>query len=149
MRYIIIGLIVVVIAVVIGVHFVSKHVVKIQTADKTYKLFVEIADDSDERTIGLMEHTEFSDDKAMLFVYEKEGYPTIWMKNMDFPIDIIFIGGDLKIRQIEQNVPPCPADGLDCTRYTSSFPAQYVLEVNAGYTKRRGIKVGDTADLNL
>jgi len=133
----------------IGYRSLSKHTVSIRTDKKTYKLLVEIADDSSERALGLMNREFFSDDKAMLFIYEKEGHPSFWMKNMNFPLDIIFIGSDFKIRQIEQEVQPCFSDALDCPRMISSFPVQYVLEVNSGYTKRRQIKVGNVVNLSL
>jgi uncharacterized protein len=149
MRYKIAFIILVAIVAASVFYFVSSHTVTIKTNRKTYKLLVEIADDNQERATGLMEKTSFSDDKAMLFVYGKEGYPSFWMKNMKFPIDIIFIGSDFKIRQIESGVQPCPANALECTYITPSFPVQYVLEVNSGYTKGRQIEVGDVVTLNL
>jgi uncharacterized protein len=149
MRYKIAFIIVVIIAAASIFYFVSGRTVIIKTDRDTYKLFVEIADDNQERATGLMEKNSFSDDDAMLFVYEREGYPSFWMKNMKFPIDIIFIGSDFKIRQIENNVQPCPADILGCPSLTPSFPVQYVLEVNAGYTNRRQIEVGDVVTMNL
>lgn len=150
MRYLVI-VIVIVIAIVsfIGFRSISKHTVKIRTDKKLYKIFVEIADDSDERALGLMGRKELPDGEGMLFVYDREGYPSFWMKNMKVPIDIIFIGSDFKIRQIEQDVQPCTEDMLDCPRLTASFSVQYVLEVNSGYTKRRQIKVGNPVTLKL
>jgi uncharacterized membrane protein (UPF0127 family) len=63
------------------------------------------------------------------------------MKNTLIPLDMIFVNGSSKIIEIKENVPPCVQD--ECPTYPSKEPAQYVLEVNAGFVQEKGIKVGD------
>jgi uncharacterized protein len=132
---------------VAGFLFFSGHTVDIKTAKGSYRLLVEIADSEKERSAGLMGRNSLGDNRGMLFVYDEEVYPGFWMKNMRFPLDIVFIGGDLRIKQIEQNVQPCPPDVSDCALFTPSYPVQYVLEVKSGYTEKHKISVGDTVDL--
>ena len=105
-------------------------------------VFVEVADDDDERTRGLMFRKNLSRDAGMLFIFYNEEPQTFWMKNTLIPLDMIFINSTLKIVDIKENVPPC-IQGEECPLYPSREPAQYVLEVNAGFVQRNGIKIGD------
>ena len=105
-----------------------------------------IADSTLERTRGLMFKDNLNETEGMFFVFDTEGYHKFWMKNMNFPIDIIWINANLSIVHIEQNVPPCKDD--DCPSYPPSKPAKYVLEVKANFTERNKIKVGNTISLD-
>lgn len=101
---------------------------------------VEIAKTSKERTRGLMFRDNLPEGKGMLFVFSSEGYKSIWMKNVRFPIDVIWIGKDDKIVHIESAVPPCKTE--KCPTYPPSEKAFYILEVNANYTLENNIEVG-------
>ena len=63
------------------------------------------------------------------------------MKNTLIPLDMIFVDSNSKIVDIIENVPPCERD--ECPTYPSKEPAQYVLEVNAGFIQDKGVKIGD------
>ncbi len=102
---------------------------------------VEIARDDAARAKGLMFHKPLAGDEGMLFVFDREGIYPFWMKNMTFPIDIIWIGRDKKIVHIGANVPPCTE--APCASYSPGAPAFYVLEIPAGDAARKGIKPGD------
>ena len=71
-------------------------------------------------------------DEGMLFIYDEDIQPAFWMKNMNFPIDILFIGEDRLIRHIESNVLPCLPEAPKCPRVFPPVPVRYVLEVQAG-----------------
>ena len=107
----------------------------------------EIADSVLSRSKGLMFRDDTLGEKeGMFFVFEREDHHKFWMKNMNFPIDIIWIDENMSVVHIEQNVPPCN-DG-DCPLYTSSKPAKYVLEVKANFTQQNNIKVDDRVYIN-
>jgi uncharacterized membrane protein (UPF0127 family) len=117
---------------------------KIVSEHETYKLQVEIVRTDEEKELGLMGRESLADDEGMLFVYGENRKPIIWMKNMLIPIDIIFIGEDLKISFIQKSVEPCTAEfDRQCHRYSSTRPSTYVLEVPAGYAERNDIVEGD------
>ena len=101
---------------------------------------VEIADEAAEWQQGLMFREELDADKGMLFIFEEEMTQRFWMKNTLIPLDMIFVNADLIIIDI-QEAEPCKTES--CMVYVSAAPAQYVLEVNKGFSKENGINVGD------
>jgi YVTN family beta-propeller protein len=105
------------------------------------RVFVEVPDDLEESMRGLMFRKHLPGNAGMLFAYYDEKPRTFWMKNTLIPLDMIFVDGSSKIIEIKENVPPCAQD--ECPNYPSKEPAQYVLEVNAGFVQEKGIKVGD------
>jgi uncharacterized membrane protein (UPF0127 family) len=83
----------------------------------------------------------------MLFVFEQPDYYSFWMKDMKFPIDIIFINKN-KIVDIFQDVP-VPKNNNNLPTYTTGEKADKVLEINAGLSNTYKIKIGDNVLLNL
>ncbi len=103
---------------------------------------VELADTPDKRTSGLMGRDGLGDGAGMLFVFDKEGNHSFWMKDMRFEIDIVWINSDREIVYISSDAKPCEPIG-PCLPITPPEKALYVLEVDAG--KAYGLKAGDTA----
>jgi uncharacterized protein len=102
---------------------------------------VEIASTKIEKAMGLMNREKLGEEEGMLFVYQKEGIYSFWMKNMRFPIDIIWIDKGKRIVGIEKNAPPCLKE--NCPRHKPSREIMYVLELNSGTTEKLEIKKGD------
>lgn len=100
---------------------------------------VEIADNQEKRTQGLMFREKLGKNEGMLFVFDKENYLNFWMKNMKIPLDIIWLDRNKKIIDIHKNVLPCRDS---CPDLTPSQKAQYVLEVNSGFTDKNNISIG-------
>jgi hypothetical protein len=67
----------------------------------------------------------------MLYLFDTPSYAQFWAKDMQYPMDIIFIGSSNKVTQIDPNIPPCTAS---CPIHTPTNPAAYAIEVNGGYT---------------
>jgi YVTN family beta-propeller protein len=105
------------------------------------RVFVEVQDDREEFPRGLMFRNHLPWNAGMLFAFNEEEPQTFWMKNTLIPLDMIFVDSSSKIIDIKENVPPCEQE--ECPNYTSIEPAQYVLEVNAGFVQEKGIKIGD------
>jgi uncharacterized protein len=101
----------------------------------------EVANTPAERETGLMNRTALNENAGMLFVFETQQQQSFWMKNMRFPLDIVFITADMRVLEIYQSVPPCTGD--PCPLYTSSAPIKYALEVNSGFSERNGIASGN------
>jgi len=116
---------------------------------------VTVADTVDERMKGLSGRKELSIHEGLLFVFDKPGIYPFWMKDMNFPIDIIWIGlkpggligaeEDFRVVYIKENASPKSYPET----FTPNTPALYVLEVNAGTASDKKIKIGDKVFLNI
>lgn len=102
-------------------------------------LMVGIADSNGERAQGLSGRPSLPHDEGLLFIFDTAGTYGFWMKEMNFPIDILWFDESRLLIDISSKVDP--------STYPQSFapraPAQYVLEVNAGFVEEKKIKLGD------
>jgi len=109
---------------------------------------VEIANTNEKRKTGFSNRDRLDKDTGMLFVFEDKNIkPSFWMKDMKFPIDIIWIDNN-KIVQIDKNIsnPETGTPDSELKHYTPKIPIDLVLEVNAGFIKKNNIKVGNKID---
>jgi uncharacterized membrane protein (UPF0127 family) len=86
--------------------------------------------------------------EAMLFVFEESAKHSFWMKDMKFPIDIIWLDSDGKVIHIEKRLEPCTSV-FTCTSYNPSRDSQFVLETVAGIAQRLNVSVGTDIDFEL
>jgi uncharacterized protein len=88
---------------------------------------------------GLMFREQLAENDGMLFLMPDEEIQGFWMKNTLIPLDLIFIGSDMKVVGIVENAEP------KTTRNRSvGKPSRYVLEVNGGWSAKHGIGPGAT-----
>ncbi len=116
----------------------------ISASPKPVMFFVEIAKSGEEKAQGLMYRTSLPENRGMLFEFQGEEIRSFWMKNMLIPLDVIFAASDGRIVSIKTMLP-CQTD--DCPAYSSDEPARYALEINAGLSKKYGLKPGDRMSL--
>ncbi len=109
---------------------------------KPLEVAVEIAAKGKEREKGLMFRKSMNDDAGMLFVFEEERELSFWMENTCIPLDMIFIASDGTIVGIEENTPTLSRD-----TFSPGCAAKYVLEVNAGWARKHGVRAGTTVRL--
>ena len=104
-----------------------------------------------ERTLGLSGRSSMPRDSGMLFVFETEGKFEFWMKDMEFPLDLIWIDSDCYITDLTRNAPPADSDSdlSDIISYGPRSQVQYVLEINGGLVETLGIKEGDAVAFDL
>ena len=117
---------------------------------RTATVTVEIADTPALRTQGLSGRASLGAAAGMLFVFDVDGRPSFWMKEMKFPLDFIWLR-DAVVVGIHENLPSPEASTPDSAlpTYTPSIPVDSMLEVNAGFVKQYGIQAGDSVALNL
>lgn len=111
-------------------------------------IHVDLAITPDQQAKGLSIKNSLNDSEGMLFPFEKPGDYSFWMKDMKFPIDIIWIDPNNKIVHIEKNLQPC-IFFIFCPSYSPDANAKYVLEVNSNYTTRHNITIGDSVYINI
>ena len=119
--------------------FKSKTVVK-KVVIGNITIEAEVADTAPKKIKGLMFRESLAEENGMLFLFDDDGYHAIWMMNMSFPIDIVWINSDYKIVDIVKDAQPCK---IFCPSYKPKEKARYVIEVNAGFTDKHSIKIGD------
>jgi len=122
----------------------------IQLDDEIIQVY--IADTDPRRMRGLMWETEsfLADDKGMLFVFDEPGNRSMWMKNMQFHLDIIWFNQNGSVVAIQKNVPPCitPVEVMSCkSDGVTADNAQYVLEMTSGYVDEHSIT--ETSQLEI
>ena len=105
-----------------------------------------MADTDEKRTKGLSGRKNLDEKEAMLFVFPEKKQYQFWMKDMNFPIDIIFINDDI-VTNISKNAQPIDPKSPNYTIYSPTVDINYVLEVNAGQTDKHGIKIGDKVEI--
>ena len=113
----------------------------------SYQVDAEVAKTMLERAKGLSHRESLASDEAMLFIFDKPDYYQFWMKDMNFPIDIIFIN-EGKIIDIKKSIPPAEEDG-NIERYPPIDPALYVLETPAGISEEHGFEIGTPVEIEL
>ena len=116
----------------------------VKVGDTTVK--AEIADTTLKQIRGLMFRKNLPEDQGMLFDFNQDGFHGIWMMNMSFPIDIIWIDNEKKVVDIVRDVQPCR---ISCSTYRPKEKARYVLEVNANFTEKHGVNIGSELKFNL
>lgn len=100
------------------------------------EILVEIADEDEERSRGLMHRESLPENQGMLFVYTEERTLSFWMRNTLIPLDIAYIDREGRIVDVQQMEPQDP------TTYPSAAPAMYALEMNQGWFEKNGVGVG-------
>ena len=108
------------------------------------ELYLEVADDPEERAVGLMGRESLGRDRGMLFVFADDQILGFWMKGTLIPLDIVFINGDSVVVDVQTMRPEREtAPNLPITR--SAVPARYAIEVNEGIAAECGIEPGAVA----
>ncbi len=91
-----------------------------------------------EQRRGLMHVRSLAERQGMLFVYEGEARRSMWMKNTFLPLDMLFVHADGTVSSIVTDTEP-----LSLRSIASRVPVRYVLELNAGVSRRLEIREGD------
>lgn len=107
-------------------------------------LQVQIADTQPRRVRGLMFQDQLPYDQGMIFVFDGTGQYSMWMLNVQFPLDMIWFDKDGRAVHIEENVPPCltALETMTCPSIAPDVYAFYVLEVTAGFVDMHDVKLG-------
>ncbi len=102
---------------------------------------LETADNDAERMQGLSGREKLDSNKGMVFVFDEPGKHCMWMKDMRFSLDMVWLDDGKKITEVKKDLNP--------ESYPEEFCAQgkYVIEINAGTADRSGLKAGQQLNL--
>lgn len=122
----------------------DEALVTIYTTDGTQlgTIRATVADEPDERYTGLSDTDSLAEDEGMLFVFPEEDTRSFVMRDMNFPLDMIFVDAEGRITEIHH----APVEnGSFLTRYRGT--AKWVIEVDRGWTTEHDVAVGDRIDI--
>ena len=129
---------------VIPILALSRANLSVISAEDTHHFIVELAKTPTEKRQGLMYRSSLPIDQGMLFLFKKPKKLTMWMKNTNIPLDMLFISSDGKVDQVTPNTTPHSLSYI-----SSKSPVIAVLEINAGLSEKYGIKAGDRIQIDL
>ena len=118
----------------------NKNTYEIKINDKISR--AEVAFTQKGRTIGLMFRDKLDNDHGMLFIYPQEKSLSFWMKNTKIPLSIAFINSEEIITQIDSMTP------YSLMSHTSKEKVKYALEMEQGWFRKNGIRVGSKVSLS-
>jgi len=104
------------------------------------EILVEVADTLKKRSLGLGKRTSLKKGWGMLFVFEKRKPHRFWMKDMQFPLDIIWLDNHRIVHIIHNAKPTNSRDEPEVM--TSPVPVNFVLEIAAGRAAKLRLKTG-------
>tara|TARA_B000000460_G_C21355050_1_gene322921 strand:+ start:197 stop:694 length:498 start_codon:yes stop_codon:yes gene_type:complete len=117
----------------------------VNTEKDTLKhLEVEVAKTAQEQATGLMFRRTMKENRGMIFVYFTERPRYFYMKNTFIPLDLIYVNGENKIVEFNENATPLSEETLP-----NNIPSQYVLEVNGGKVSEWGLQLNDSLIMHL
>jgi len=117
------------------------------TLPNSIKIRAETMREQSDLIRGMMFRDSLPQNRGMLFYHMREAFQPYYMFNVKIPLDIIWMNHDRKIVEIAHDVPPCPSKSAnECPTYGGKHPSFFVLEVNAGFAAKNGLKEGDRLD---
>lgn len=116
---------------------------KITLNNKTYN--IEVSDTGVKRELGLSLRKSLCADCGMLFEFEKDDQYAIWMKDMNFDIDVVYFDSLMNIVDVKENFSK---DSFP-EKYINKVIAKYALEINAGEYAKSGAQIGEKVILNI
>jgi len=119
---------------------------EVKINEKVFNVF--IADSEEEKRQGLIGYKSLSKNSGMLFIFDSPNMPHFWMKDMQFPIDIIWIYQNQIIGWSENALPQPSALNDELIIYYPPSLVNMVLEVAAGTVRESSIRIGDIVTVN-
>jgi uncharacterized protein len=110
-------------------------------------LSLEVARTESQREHGLMNRTQIAPHTGMIFVFDGDGPVAFWMKDTLVPLDMVFVGGDGRVRRVFANVAVVSPALPDQDIPREAGVAKYVIELPAGEAAKDGIAAGVPLDL--
>ena len=110
-------------------------------------LVADIAETGEQRSKGLAIKDNLNEIEGMLFVFSEPRQYVFWMKDMKFPIDIIWLDSNKTVVHVEHSLDPCGP--VSCQTYGPGADSFYVLETVAGFADKYGVIEGTKVKFDL
>lgn len=144
------GIVAVVVLLVVGTFIfvlwpvISKNQTNLALGDGVFRAELALNDTARQR--GLSGRKSMNDDQALLMAFKSESDWGIWMKDMKFAIDIVWLDSDKKVVDLVRNVDP---DESTDVIHKPNTATKYVVEFNAGTIDNKAIHIGNKANFQI
>lgn len=136
---------------IVGFFFCVEFIRRFPQASITFldgtRVLVEVVKTPEAQAQGLSGRALLSENDGMLFVYDEPQEVGIWMKDMRFPIDILWIRNNRIVHIVENASVPIP--GQPIPSFRPSAEATEVLELRAGFAKAHTLNIGDPVFMDI
>jgi len=120
----------------------KNEIKNIKIGEKEYKL--EVVTTSEDLRKGLSKFENIEEYQGMLFIFDTPGRWSIWMKDMKFNIDIIFLNEKKEVVTLFKNVKfENHKNVFEYRQYIPDYDSKYVIELKEGELEKNKIKIGD------
>lgn len=116
----------------------------VSQGDEKIVLNLEIAACAQQRIRGLQGRTSLDDDAGMLFLIDPVDKVSMWMKDTFIPLDILFVDADDRVVGVVESTTPLSLRSISSPQVVAA-----VVEVNAGFIRRSGIRLGHSVQYDL
>jgi uncharacterized membrane protein (UPF0127 family) len=106
-----------------------------------------VAQTPDETMWGLSDFPSLPPDTGMMFMFPQPGIYSFWMKNMKFPLDMIWIDSDNRVVTIHENISPDTYYKNPPELFLPTSPASAVIELPGGFIKINNLKIGNKLNI--
>jgi uncharacterized membrane protein (UPF0127 family) len=113
----------------------------LNVGDRAFPFKINVLVSHGARQKGLSGHPGLPSGTGMLFIFDTLSYQSMWMPDMKFALDIIWLDENMTVVNINYNTPPCVSKDV-CVSYESVYLVKYAIEVRAGDAKTYGFTVG-------
>lgn len=120
----------------------TAHFAEVTLRAPRAELRMQVAATYADRELGLMHYHYLPARTGMIFVFKKDDRVDFWMKNTLIPLDMVFVGGNGRVRSVAQSVPASTIETPEDKIARRSGRAKFVLELPAQEAERDGLVPG-------
>ena len=120
--------------------FIKSRLDYLKPGDDGRCVYLEKAVTDEQRRLGLSRRAQLPETAGMLFIFDEDGPQCIWMKDMKFNLDVLWLDENKQIVKTEIDLSPQTYPNTFC----SERPARYVIELNSGMVNRLGLRHGQS-----
>lgn len=118
---------------------------RFEFSNESYKVL--LANTPEKAYKGLSFREDLGDYSGMLFIFNSPAYYVMVMRNMNFPIDIVWLNNGVVVDIAPRAQPEPGVEERLLKEYRPRLPANVVLELKAGFTEEKGVKIGDKIEI--
>ena len=118
----------------------------LNVGDRAFTFKINVLISPSGRQKGLSGHSGLPSGTGILFIFDTLSYQIMWMPDMKFALDIVWLDENMTVVNINYNTPPCVSRDA-CVSYESVYLVKYAIEMTAGDAKTYGFNIGTSVTI--